>query len=106
VIVGIAGIVLNGALEIVGRRLRVVAAPGGDDSQIVVDLGQRQARGDELKGAFGFGEVSVSVGGETKIEIGFACYGEDCGTWPKRGDRRFVRALRVVGLAQFQPSLA
>ena len=68
-IVRVARIVLNRLLEIFSGRLRAVAAAGGDHSEVVVDFGQRQARGYELKGAFGFREVSVSVGGETEIEI-------------------------------------
>src|ERR1039458_4731900 len=67
VIVRIAGIVLNCSLEIVDGLL--LAAAGSDHSEVVIDLGQRQARGDELKGALGFCEVSVSVGGETEIEV-------------------------------------
>ena len=70
VIVRVARIVLNRALEIVGGLF--LAAAGGDHSEIVVDLGQRQARGDELEGAFGFLEVSMSVAAQAEIEIGLA----------------------------------
>jgi len=38
VIVGVAGVVLDGALEIVGGLF--LAAAGGDDSQVVIDLGE------------------------------------------------------------------
>src|SRR5258706_1122635 len=72
-IVRVAGIVLNRSLEIFGCFF--LAAAGGDNSEVVVYLGQRQAGGDELKGGFGFREVSVSVGGETEIEI---CLASDC----------------------------
>ena len=73
VIVGVAGIVLNRSLEIFDGFF--LAAAGGDHSKVVIDLGQRQARGDELKGVFGFREVSMSVGGEAEIEI---CLAGDC----------------------------
>src|SRR5260221_6395860 len=72
-IVRVAGIVLNRSLEIFGCFF--LAAAGGDNSEVVVYLGQRQAGGDELKGGFGFREVSVSVGSETEIEI---CLASDC----------------------------
>src|SRR5208282_5134659 len=106
VIVGVAGIVLNRSLEIIGGRLRTVTTAGGDHSKVVVHLGQRQALGDERKGAFRFREVPVSVGGETEVEI---CLAGDLGRTlhlTQRRDRRFVSALRVVGLAQFQPGLS
>jgi len=77
VIVGVAGVVLDGALEIIGGLF--LAAAGGDDSQVVIDFGERQARGDELEGGFGFGEVAVSVGGESEIEIGLASDGGGTG---------------------------
>ncbi len=101
VIVGVAGVVLDGALEIVGGLF--LAAAGGDDSQVVIDLGEGQARGYELEGGFGFCEVAVSVGGETEIEIGLAGDGGGTGNLAEGGDRRFVRVLVVVGLAQFHP---
>src|SRR5258706_1688407 len=71
-IVRVAGIVLNRSLEIFGCFF--LAAAGGDNSEVVVYLGQRQAGGDELKGGFGFREGSVSEGGETRIENLLARY--------------------------------
>src|SRR5258708_15856093 len=65
-IVRVAGIVLNRSLEIFGCFF--LAAAGGDNSEVVVYLGQRQAGGDELKGGFRFLEGSVSERGETQIE--------------------------------------
>jgi len=79
VIVGVAGVVLDGALEIVGGLF--LAAAGATTSQVVIDLGEGQARGYELEGGFGFCEVAVSVGGETEIEIGLAGDGGGTGTW-------------------------
>src|SRR5437660_246811 len=73
VIVGIAGIVLNCSLEILSGFF--LAAAGGDHAEVVVDLGQRQACGYKLKGAFRFCEVSMRVGGESEIEI---CFASDC----------------------------
>src|SRR5258708_25004975 len=83
VILRVAGIVLNRSLEIFGCFF--LAAAGGDNSEVVVYLGQRQAGGDELKGGFGFCEVSVSVGGETEVEI---CLASDCaGHWTRHRNR-------------------
>src|SRR5258707_11871460 len=65
-IVRVAGIVLNRSLEIFGCFF--LAAAGGDNSEVVVYLGQRQAGGDELKSGFRFCEVSGSVGSGTQIE--------------------------------------
>ncbi len=73
VIVGVAGIVLNCSLEILSCFF--LAAAGGDHAEVVVDLGQRQACGYKLKGAFRFREVSMRVGGESEIEI---CFASDC----------------------------
>src|SRR5260221_9190684 len=72
-IVRVAGIVLNRSLEIFGCFF--LAAAGGDNSEGVVYLGQRQAGGDELKSGFGFREGSLSVGSATEIEI---CLASDC----------------------------
>src|SRR5258708_9467157 len=66
VILRVAGIVLNRSLEIFGCFF--LAAAGGDNSEVVVYLGQRQAGGGQLKGGFGFRQVSGSVGGGTEIE--------------------------------------
>src|ERR1039457_5136606 len=70
VIVRSARIVLDRFLEVVGSFL--LSATGGDYSQIVVNLGERQADGDELEGIFGFRKIRMSVGGETEVEIGLA----------------------------------
>src|ERR1019366_9187298 len=104
VIVGVAWIVLDRPFEIVSGFL--LTAAGGDHSQVVVHLGQRQAGGDELKGAFGLVEVSMSVAAETKIDIRFASdlrggrnlfEGSDC--W-------LVRPLAEESFAQLQPSFS
>src|SRR5258706_9773324 len=65
-IVRVAGIVLNRSLEIFGCFF--LAAAGGDNSEVVVYLGQRQAGGDEVKGGFWFPQVSGDEGGEAAIE--------------------------------------
>src|SRR5580698_5570527 len=103
VIVSAAGIVLYCPREII-RSFFLIAA-GDDYSQIVVDLGERQSGGHEFKGAFGFREVSVSVGGQAEIEICLACYRGGRLNLAESGDGRFVIALSVVSFAEFQPCL-
>src|SRR5258708_37046993 len=66
-IVRVAGIVLNRSLEIFGCFF--LAAAGGDNTEVVVYLGQRQAGGGELKGGFRFREVSGSGGRGTRMRI-------------------------------------
>src|SRR5258708_3013975 len=77
VILRVAGIVLNRSLEIFGCFF--LAAAGGDNSEVVVYLRPRQAGRRQPQSRFRFREVSVSVGGETEIEI---CLASDCaGHW-------------------------
>ena len=76
VIIGIAGIVLNGFLEVVDSFL--LTASRRYNSEVVIDLGQRQSRGNEFKGTLGFCEISVSVCSEAEIEI---CFARDGGSF-------------------------
>src|ERR1019366_6362600 len=73
VVVGVARVILNRALEIIGRTF--LPATLSDNSKVVVNLGKRQTRCNELKGGFRFGEVSVSVGGQSEIEVCLASDG-------------------------------
>src|ERR1017187_5105422 len=112
-VVGIARVILNRALEIIGRTF--LPATLSHNSEVVVNLGKWQTLGDELKGGFSFGEISVSVGGESQIEVCLASNGAGgrgnsrlsgrLVHLTERGNCRFVSMLRVVGFAKREPCL-
>ena len=63
-VVRITGIVLNGALEIVGGSF--LTAASGDDSEIVVDLREWEADGDKFKRVGRLVEISMGIGDQPR----------------------------------------
>src|SRR5271155_2491645 len=100
VIVGVVRIGVDGFLEIFSGAFSVSAR--ADHSEIVVNLSQGQADGDEVESRLGSWKISLVVGRKSQIEVRLTRQRIIFGQARERGDSLVVLSSAIVGFAQLQ----